>query len=391
LKTPGFTITGVLTLALGIGVTTSIFTLVHAVLLESLPVANPNQLYRIGKDPHCCVNIGFVQSGEWGLVSNALYNYLRDNTGGFEELAAFDAPGVFLGIRREHSASPAESHLGEFVSGNYFATFGVNASSGRVLSKLDDEPSAPPAAVMSYRLWAQKYGLDRSVIGATFNINDKPFTLVGVTPPNFYGARLTSAPPDFYLPLATEPLVKGESSILNKADTHWLNVIGRIRPKTNIALVEAKMRVELRQWLESHRSEMSADERTAISKQTLNLGPGGAGITSMRQQYGDSLWILLTISGFVLLIACANVANLMLVRTMERREQISLSVALGAHVSRIVRAAVTECVVLSLIGGGAGLDCLCGHAPHITLCIRSTSRPYQGDAVRFGVSLRFCA
>lgn len=354
-KTPGFTITAMLTLALGIGVTTSIFTLVHAVLLESLPVSNPNQLYRIGEDPHCCVSIGFVQPGEWGLLSNALYDYLRDNTGGFEELAAFDAPGVLLGVRRTNSGSPAESYLGEFVSGNFFAMLGVNANPGRVVSKFDDKPNAPPVAVMSYRVWAQNYGLDPSVIGATFNINDKPFTVVGVTPPSFYGARLSSAPPDFYLPLAAEPLIKGESSILNKPDTHWLNVIGRVSPQTNIALIEAKMRVELRQWLESHRSEMSASERTELPRQTLNLGPGGAGITSMRQQYGDSLWNLLTISGFVMLIVCANVANLMLVRTMERRDQISLSVALGAPSSRIVRAALTESVVLSLAGGAAGL------------------------------------
>jgi macrolide transport system ATP-binding/permease protein len=140
-RSPAFTITAMLTLALGIGATTSIFSLVHGVLLKSLPVSNPEQLYRLGKDPHCCVNIGFTQSVEYGLVSNALYEYFRDNTKGFAELAAFDASGAFLGVRRAHGVGAAETYLGEFVSGNYFAMFGLNAYAGRVLSKTNHKPA----------------------------------------------------------------------------------------------------------------------------------------------------------------------------------------------------------------------------------------------------------
>jgi predicted permease len=354
-KTPAFTITAILTLALGIGATTSIFSLVHAVLLKSLPVSNPEQLYRLGKDPHCCVGIGFTQSDEYGIVSNVLYEYFRDNSKSFEELAAFDASGMFLGVRRANDASTSQTYFGEFVSGNYFAMFGVNAYSGRALSKLDDKPNAAPVAIISYRLWEQTYGLDPSVIGGVFNIDNKAFTVIGVTPPGFYGHGLTNMPPDFYLPLATEPLVKGESSLINKADTHWLNLIGRVSAGTNIASTEAQMRVELRQWLQSHWGEMNANERTVISKQTLNLAPGGAGITGMRQQYGSWLRILMMVARFVLLIVCANVANLMLVRGMERRQQTSLSMALGAQPARIARQALTESIVLSLLGGAAGL------------------------------------
>jgi predicted permease len=352
---PGFTLTAILTLALGIGATTAIFTLVEAVLLKSLPVSNPSQLYRLGKDPDCCVRLGFSRPAEYAIVSNELYEYLRANTKDFEELAAFQAGGTFLGVRRAQSANPAETYFAEFVSGNYFSMFGLNAYVGRVLSVPDDTPAAPPAAVMSYRVWKQSYGLDPSVIGSIFNINDKPFTIVGIAPPDFYGDTLSNVPPDFYLPLATEPFVKGESSLLSKSSAGWLNVIGRIRPGTNVASTETQMRIELQQWLRSHWSEMSANERLDLPKQTLNLGPGGAGITTMRQQYGDWLHILMLVASFVLFIVCANVANLLLMRGMERRQQTSLRIALGARPTRLVQQALTESILLSLMGGAMGL------------------------------------
>jgi hypothetical protein len=186
-KTPAFTIAVVLTLGLGIGATTSIFTLVHAVMLKSLPVSNPSQFYRLGKEPHCCVWGGYNQGGEFSIVSYELYKHFRDNTKSFEELAAFQASGISLGVRRARSTDVAESYFGEFVSGNYFAMFGVNAYAGRVFTPADDQPSAPPAAIVSYHVWQQKYGSDPSAIGDVFNIDGKPFTVVGVTPPGFYG------------------------------------------------------------------------------------------------------------------------------------------------------------------------------------------------------------
>jgi predicted permease len=354
-RSPSFTLTATLTLALGIGATTAIFTLIDAVLIKSLPVSNPDQLYRLGKESRCCVNLGFEQSGEFALVSNELYRYFLENTQGFEELAAFQADGTFLGVRRPGTPQAAESSFAEFVSGNYFAMFGLRGYMGRALSTADDKPDSAPVAMMSYHAWEQKYGLDPSVIGGTFNFNDKPFTIVGVTPPSFYGDRLTSMPPDFYLPLATEPLVKGKSSILDKADTHWLSVFGRVRAGTNVSMIEAQMRIELRQWLQSHWGDMTASERQLFTKQTLNLSPGGAGVTYMRQQYQRWLQVLMMITGFVLLLACANVANLLLVRGMEHRQQVSLSMALGARPSRLIREALTESIVLAFLGGAAGL------------------------------------
>src|SRR6185312_10533770 len=354
-KAPAFTATTILTLALGIGATTSIFTLVHAVLLKSLPVANPGELYRLGKESRCCYWGGYSLEKEFSLVSYDLYKHFRDNTRGFAELAAFQAGQSLFGVKRAGRAEPAQSYPGEFVSGNYFTMFGIRAYAGRTFTANDDRAGAPPVTVMSYRLWQQRYGGDPSVIGSIFNLNEKPFTVVGITPPGFFGDRLRNNPPDFFLPLNTEPFVDTADPDLNKVDTHWLDLIGRIRPGAKPASMEAEMRVELKQWLRSHWGEMSANDRAKFPHQTLFLRPGGAGISSMREEYEHWLQILIMVSGFVLLIICANVANLMLVRGQERRRQTSLSMALGAQASRLVRQALTESILLSLLGGAAGV------------------------------------
>jgi predicted permease len=359
-KTPAFTLTTVLTLALGIGATTSIFTLVHAVLLKTLSVSNPGELYRLGRAARCCYEAGYSQDKEFSLVSYDLYKYFLDGTKkSFVELAAFQAGEPLVGVRRQGVAGAAQSYPSEFVSGNYFTMFGISAYAGRLLKASDDRISAPAAAVMSYRLWQQRYGADPSVPGSVFYINEKPFTVVGIAPPGFFGETLRSTPPDFFLPLNTEPIVEGDGSLddadLGHADTHWLGLLGRIRAGVNPAAVEAAMRVELKQWLRAHWGEMNARDRAALPIQTLFLAPGGAGITSMREEYEHWLQILMTVTGFVLLIVCANVANLMLVRGMERRRQTSLSMALGARPMRLVKQALTESILLSLLGGAAGL------------------------------------
>jgi predicted permease len=346
---PAFTIATVLTLALGIGATTAIFTLVHAVILKSLAVANPAQLYRLGKESRCCYWGGYSQDKEFSLVSYDLYKHFRDNARGFSELAAFSASQQLFGVRRKSVPEAAQSFPGEFVSGNYFTMFGIRAYTGRLFNARDDEPAAPPVVVMSYRLWQERYGSDPSVIGSVFNLNDKPFTLIGVTPPAFFGDTLRTNPPDFFLPL------NAEHSDLYTIDNHWLEVIGRIQPGAAPASIEAEMRVELKQWLRSQWGEMDANDRARFPRQTLYLAPGGAGITSMREQYEHWLQILMTVSGLMLLIVCANVANLMLVRGIERRPQISLSMALGARPSRLVKQALSESILLSLFGGAAGL------------------------------------
>jgi predicted permease len=349
---PAFTITTVLTLALGIGATTSIFTLAHAVLSKSLPVVSPDELYRLGKEARCCFWNAYSQESEVSLVSYDEYKYFRDNTKAFAELAAFAASGSLFGVRRSGTADAAQSYPGEFVSGNYFVMFGINAYAGRMLAPADDRPDAPPVIVMSYRLWQQKYASDPAVIGSVFTLNDRPFTVAGIAPPGFFGDTLRNTPPDFFLPLNAEQAMDGD---LNDPSTAWLELIGRIRPGAQPSAIEAEMRVELKQWLRSHWGEMDANARANFPDQTLYLRPGGAGITSLREQYEHWLQILMMVSGFVLLIVCANVANLMLVRGMERRRQTSLSLALGARPYRVISQALTESILLSVLGGAAGL------------------------------------
>jgi predicted permease len=353
-RCPAFTVTVVLTLALGIGATTSIFTLVYAVLLKSLAVADPAELYRLGKEARCCYWGGYSQENEFSLVSYDLYKHFRDHTQGFRELAAFQASTSLLGVRRSGSAEAAQGYPGEFVSGNYFTMFGISAYAGRLLTAGDDQAGAPPAAVMSYRLWQQRYESDPSVVGGVFNIDDKPFTVVGITPPRFFGDTLRTNPPDFFLPINTQPLL-GAAADIYQSDNSWLDLIGRILPGANPASIEAQMRAELKQWLRSRWGDMSANDRAEFPEQTLFLRPGGAGITSMREEYEHWLQILMMVTSFVLLIVCANVANLMLVRGMERRREISLRIALGAQALRLVKQALAESILLSLAGGVAGL------------------------------------
>ncbi len=208
-------------------------------------MANPGELYRLGKESRCCYFGGYSQQNEFSLVSYDLYKYFRDNTKGFAELAAFSASEQMYGVRRSGSSETAQGYPGELVSGNYFSMFGLRAYAGRALAASDDGAGAAPVAVMSYRLWQQRYGLDPSVIGSVFNLDDKPFTVVGITPPGFFGDTLRDAPPDFFLPLHTE------DKDVNEPDTHWLDLTGRISPGAKPGSLEAEMRVELKQWLRS--------------------------------------------------------------------------------------------------------------------------------------------
>ena len=381
---PTFTITTILTLALGIGATTSIFTLTHAVLLKSLPVANPAALYRLGKQARCCYWSAYSQENEISIVSYDQYKYFRDNTKGFAELAAFAAHGTLFGVRRSGSAEAAQSYPGEYVSGNYFAMFGINAYAGRMLTAADDRPNAPPVVVMSHRLWQQRYASDSAVIGSIVNLDDRPFTVVGITPPGFFGDTLRNTPPDFFLPLNAEQAIDGG---LNDPSPAWLDLIGRVQPGALASTIEAEMRVELKQWLRAHWGDMDANARATFPDQTLYLRPGGSGITSMREQYEHWLQILIMVSGFVLMIVCANVANLMLVRGMERRRQTALSIALGARPYRVIRQTLTESILLSLFGGAAGLGLAFGCTRLILHFTFSSSAGFAGVPISASPSI----
>jgi predicted permease len=357
-KAPGFTLTSVVTLALGIGATTAIFTLVHQVMLRSLPVARPEELWRIGDQNRCCNWGGFTQDddGDFALFSWDAYKNFRAHTPEFLELAALQAGSASLGVRRTGAQAPVETRNGEYVSGNFFATLGIQPWIGRLMTDDDDRQGAPPVAVMSYHTWSEQYGSDRSVAGATYQINGQPFTIIGVTPPGFYGAKLTgSGMPDIWIPISMELLLAPESQHLKRANANWLDLLGRVRPQVNSKTLEARLKVELHDWLASHVSEMEPVERQTWGQQTLHLTPGGAGVASMRDQYEAGLKLLLIAAGCVLLVACGNLANLMLARALKERQQTSLRVALGASRSRLVRKALVESTLLAVIGGVLGI------------------------------------
>lgn len=356
-KSPGFTLTAIITLALGIGANTAIFTLVQGILLRSLPVADPSGLYRIGDTDDCCVEGGFPgdagDTGDFAIFSTDLYQYLRSNTPEFEQLAAVQA-GEWSWSVRHGNALPKSLH-GEFVSGNYFATLGLGPYSGRVLNDHDDTANAAPATVISYKTWQGEYAGDRAIIGSTLFIQARPFTIVGVAPPGFFGDRVTDNPPDFWMPLHTEPYIRGDSSILHQAESHWLYPLGRVRRGTNISALQAKVTAMVRQWLFSRPTLTANGGATLIPKQHVILAPAGGGIQSLQMHTRRGLNMLMILSSVVLLISCANIANLLLARATTRRADVAVRMAMGAGRTRVIRQIITECVLLSSCGGLAGL------------------------------------
>jgi predicted permease len=356
-KSPGFTLTAIITLALGIGANTAIFTLVHAVLLRSLPVSDPSRLYRIGDNDDCCIEGGFpggaAGTGDFTIFSYDLYLYLRQQTPEFEQLAAVQAGQNTWTVRR--GSAPATPVRGEFVSGNYFAALGLQPYAGRLLTDADDAPGAAPAAVLSYQAWQGEYGADPSIVGSTIYVLARPFTVIGIAPPGFFGDRETDSPPQLWMPLNTEAYARGDSSILHHGESHWLYLLGPLRPGIPLPALQAKISESLRQWLRTRPILTANGGASIIPKQHVILTPAGGGIQNLQQEAGKGLKMLMILSTVVLLIACANIANLLLARATSRRADIALRTALGAGRSRILRQILTESIVLACMGGLAGL------------------------------------
>jgi predicted permease len=353
---PVFTAAAVLTLALGIGGTTAIFSLIHAVMLRSLPVSDPDKLYRVGEGDDCCVEGG--PQDTWGMFSFPLYERLKAETPEFEEVAAFQAGRGRLGVRRQGVESAARPLRSEYVTGSYFSTLGVRAFGGRVFTRDDDNPAATPVAVLSHRVWQTTYASDPAVVGSTFVVEGHPLTVIGVAPAGFFGETLESDPPDLWVPLQQEPMINGEGSLLHQPISAWLRMIGRLRPGASVDGMAPRLTGVLRQWLQNdsgYPANWMADMIRLLPKQVVNVVPAGAGVAVMKEEYGRSLQILLSVCGLVLLIACANVANLLLARGVARRGQTAVRLAVGATPRQIVTQALTESVLLAIGGGIVGL------------------------------------
>src|SRR5579864_107759 len=353
---PVFTASAVLTLSLGIGGTTAIFTLIHAVMLRSLPVTYPETLYRIGDGDDCCVEGG--PQDRWGMFSFPLFERLKSQTPEFEQVAAFQAGGARMSVRREGADAAARPLRTEYVTGNYFTTFGIGAFGGRVFTADDDTPASPPVVVLSHHSWQATYGGDQSLVGATLVIEGHPFTIAGIAPPGFFGDTLRNNPPDLWIPIQHEPMITGGNSLLRQPVSAWLRVIGRLRPGASIDGVAPRLTGVLRQWIQhdsGYPANWLSDIERLLPKQTIAIVPAGAGVGVMKEQYASSLRLLMAVCGLVLLIACANVANLLLARSVARRTQTAVRMAIGASRSQILTQALVESSLLALGGGIAGL------------------------------------
>jgi macrolide transport system ATP-binding/permease protein len=355
-KTPGFTATVLLTLALGIGANSAVFTLINAILRSNLPVTDPKTLIRIGDKNSCCVNSGWNDDGDYSLFATDTYYMFKKNLPEFEELAAMESGYAWrpVTVRRAGPQTVAKSVMGTFVSGNYFRVFGLSPAAGRLFMDADDQKGASIAAVMSYDAWQQDYAGDPGIVGSAFFINTKPVTIIGVAPKGFYGDRIDTNPPKYFLPMNSMNEVIG-APYFDDPVTSWAYIIGRIKPGTSVPALQAKASALLKQQFTPLKTFTDARAQKALPRTHVVLTPGGGGIQNMQDNAKDRLKLLQWIAAMVLLVACANIANLLLVRGMSRRAEISIRSALGAQRSRIVRQLLTESILLSGIGGLLGL------------------------------------
>lgn len=348
-KSPGFTAVVLLTLGFGIGANTAVFSLIDAVLLRTLPVARPGELVLFSDSPDGGATSG-TQTGRWNRFSSLNYKYFGDHGTSFKELCAFQNGWVDLNVRLAGAAERRDVVRGRLVSGNFFPFLGLKAVAGRLLTPDDDQLGASPAVVLSYGYWSREFHDDLSIVGKTVEINGVDSTVVGVVPRGFSDVKDDRI--DFWLPLVFQPQLMSKPSYTNDPGMYWLNIMARLKPGVTLQQAQTAVNGQLKQLLAMQsRPETSQD----IANSYIELAPGATGISYSRLTYAGSLRVLAGIVVIVLLIACANVANLLISRSSVREREISIRLAVGASRARLIRQLLTESMLLAALAGMLGV------------------------------------